>query len=214
MEISGTSLSGAASSAPAQADPRNLDKDDFLLLLVAQMENQAPLDPMEGADFVAQLATFSSVEQLTSINQGLETLALAQAGVLNGQAVGLVGKQVVFPGNSFTVGESGNAHIRYELTDPAQSIEIVAKDENGRLVEITPDLPRGSGEHDIRWQTDLPPGTYTFEINATHQSGAAINTTTFGSGRVSGVRFENGVPELIVGSGRVQSASIVEVIEE
>lgn len=52
----------------------DVDKNDFLKLLVAQLEHQDPLSPMKNEEFIAQLATFSSLEQLIAINQGIEEL--------------------------------------------------------------------------------------------------------------------------------------------
>lgn len=56
-------------------DPQNVDKDQFLQLLVAQLKNQDPLNPIDNQNFLAQLATFSSLEQLISINDGITKLA-------------------------------------------------------------------------------------------------------------------------------------------
>jgi flagellar basal-body rod modification protein FlgD len=79
MAISG--VAGVASSA--------VNKDEFLKLFVAQLKNQSPLDPLKGHEFVAQLAQFSSVEQLTSLNTSFEEefkfQQLLAGGVLTGK---------------------------------------------------------------------------------------------------------------------------------
>jgi flagellar basal-body rod modification protein FlgD len=61
----------ASGSEKKFADLQNIGKDEFLKLLVAQLENQDPLSPLKNEEFVAQLATFSSLEQLISINDGI-----------------------------------------------------------------------------------------------------------------------------------------------
>jgi len=82
----------ASSTPPASAgSPKTVDYQSFLKLLVAQMKNQDPTAPMESTDFVAQLATFSNVEQSVQINSKLEQLLqasqLAQAGSIIGRTV-------------------------------------------------------------------------------------------------------------------------------
>lgn len=75
-------LSPTASPAAAQSSPVNAtapasatpSKDTFLKLLVAQIKNQNPLSPSDGAQFLAQLAQFSQLEQLVSIREGVESL--------------------------------------------------------------------------------------------------------------------------------------------
>lgn len=77
------------------AKPRSevLGKDDFLKLLVTQLKNQDPLDPLKNEDFIAQLATFNSLEQMINLNKGFETLLSLQQIT---QASALIGKQVVY----------------------------------------------------------------------------------------------------------------------
>ena len=69
----GTTTAGAAGTIDSRAK-KNVDRDTFLTLLVAQLKNQDPLAPQEGAEFVAQLAQFNSLEQLININDRLNQL--------------------------------------------------------------------------------------------------------------------------------------------
>jgi flagellar basal-body rod modification protein FlgD len=71
---------------------QSMGKEDFLKMLVAQLKNQDPLNPMSGTDFATQLAQFSSLEQLTNLNQGITNLGLYQTSQANLQAVNLIGK--------------------------------------------------------------------------------------------------------------------------
>jgi flagellar basal-body rod modification protein FlgD len=75
VSLMGSSSANAADSSSTVSDSlNNVGKDEFLKLLVAQLQNQDPLNPMENQEFVAQLATFSSLEQLISINNGITSL--------------------------------------------------------------------------------------------------------------------------------------------
>ena len=88
----------APSSTSTTQTPKNtLGKDDFLNLLVTQMQNQDPLDPMQGTDFAAQLAQFSSLEQLTDINTNLQQSLQASellSGSINKQLVSAITARV------------------------------------------------------------------------------------------------------------------------
>lgn len=93
ISISGGAAAGdsAASRNAKRADAKLLNYDAFLKLLLAQMQNQDPLEPMKSSDYVAQLATFSQVEQSVQMNTGLS--ALLSATRLQ-QAEGLIGRTV------------------------------------------------------------------------------------------------------------------------
>ena len=74
-ETSNSNSSSDSSSSSSSTSKTEFGKDEFLKLLVAQLKNQDPLDPMDNQQFVSQLATFSSLEQLISINEGVGKLA-------------------------------------------------------------------------------------------------------------------------------------------
>ena len=85
-----SSASTASSSTPTDA----LGKDEFFKMLIAQLKNQDPLNPQDGAEFSAQLAQFSSLEQLTNLNKTLEAQGASYSALLNLQSVSMVGKEV------------------------------------------------------------------------------------------------------------------------
>ena len=84
----------------AAAGNSSLGKDDFLKILVAQLQAQDPLAPMEGQEFASQLAQFSSLEQLTNVNSNLEASQAIDLALSNSAALALIGKKVDAPGNT------------------------------------------------------------------------------------------------------------------
>ena len=98
MDIPGISSSDPFSGTTAQAAAQNLDKNAFMKLLVSQMQHQDPMSPVANEDFVAQLATFSSLEQLQGLNQNvIAMIALNQSNALLSQLTqssALIGKEV------------------------------------------------------------------------------------------------------------------------
>ncbi len=89
---------GTTGDASITRQVRELDKDAFLKLLIAQLRNQDPMNPIEDKDFIAQLATFSSLEQMQKLNTANEKAGQSQAAA---QAVALIGRQVDFASVDF-----------------------------------------------------------------------------------------------------------------
>ena len=86
----------------SQVGGNAVKKDDFLKMLVTQLQYQDPLKPMENTEFTTQLAQFSSLEQLTSINDALSQLKITSQIQDQGLAASLIGKTVEAEGSSVT----------------------------------------------------------------------------------------------------------------
>jgi len=93
MNVTGTTSAGSTSGTTTGAD-KTVNQDQFLQLFTKQLQAQDPLNPMDSANFTAQLAQFSSLEQLTNINGGLQNLLLFQGSLQNTLTTGMIGKQV------------------------------------------------------------------------------------------------------------------------
>jgi len=133
-EIPAAAISGTSESyAPEKAV---LGKEDFLKLLVEQLKNQDPLNPMESTEFTAQLAQFSSLEQLTNMNESLEYSQLYQSSINNAQAVGFIGKTVKATGDSINVKDGISNQIQFDLARDAETVNIHIYDSSDNLVNI------------------------------------------------------------------------------
>lgn len=146
-----------AQGATATADPTSsamgeMGRNEFLKLLVTQLENQNPLEPMQDTEFVAQLATFSSLEQLIDMNSRMDTVIAGQAEMVNAQALDLVGREVLLDTGGEVRLEDGEAEtIVFEMAEAATAARVDIYDESGRLVRsIEMDNPR-SGRHEVTW---------------------------------------------------------------
>lgn len=180
-----------------QALGSSMGKEDFLELLVTQLRNQDPMNPMKGQEFAAQLAQFSSVEQLININESLEAQNGNQAltkNLKNGLAADMLGTQIQAEGNSLNwTGDKVDLH--FDMDAPAAQNTLTIRDAAGQTVR-TEDLGTlGAGEQSFTWDgtnnngEEVPPGNYTYSIEAIDSNGTAVQTTTYLSGTVDRVSF-------------------------
>jgi flagellar basal-body rod modification protein FlgD len=202
MDITSATSATQTRSATTAGATQTLGENDFLKLLTAQMQAQDPLNPMDSANFAAQLAQFSSVEQLTNINTKLTNMAASQASLQNTMASDLIGKKVTVTGNKATL--NGQAVMPYTLPSDASTVAVSVYDATGALVKTAVLGQKSAGNNSYTWDgkdqngNTLPAGQYTFAVNAVGSSGQAITATTLTSGIVTGISFNNNVTSLIL----------------
>ncbi|MBT5552073.1 MAG: flagellar hook assembly protein FlgD [Nitrospina sp.] len=195
----------------------SLGKDDFLKILVAQLEAQDPLAPMEGQEFASQLAQFSSLEQLTNVNSNLETSQAFDIALSNNSAINLIGKTVDAPGNSIDL-KSGEAKtLSYSLDKDSTGTAIDIYDSTGAKVSTVDLGAQSAGLHEFVWNgrdasgAVLPAGNYTFNVTAADSSGSFVPAKTFGAGLVTDVIFEEGQAFAIVNGQKLPVNEISKV---
>jgi len=199
----------------------SMAKDDFLKLLITQLSHQDPMAPMESQDFAAQLAQFSSLEQLQSIGsnieQGIETdLILAQT-INNTMAASLIGKQAKAVGDEVTIEADGTADLTFRLNGFAQNVKITITDTNGDTIRVLDANNLSTGEHNLSWDgknsegQTVSEGTYHFKVEATDADGNTISATPLIVGNATGIRYENGRAFLLMNGQEVPFSSVVEI---
>ena len=181
-----------SSTATATSKAQSMGKEDFLKMLVAQLKNQDPLNPMSGTDFATQLAQFSSLEQLTNLNQGITNMGLYQSSQANLQAVNLIGKEVTAgKGNGF-VADGSPVNLYYDLSEDANEIQINIFDEAGVLADTVSTYDQQEGVNSMTWNNGQEKsGNYTFKVYAFDTTGATLPADTLVSGKVSAVSFRD-----------------------
>ncbi len=194
-----------------------MDKDDFLNLLVTQLQHQDPLNPTDSVEFTAQLAQFSSLEQLGNVNDNLSDLKMFQASLNNSQAVALIDKSVTAEGNSLELSDSGQTPCNFELEDDAATVAISIYDHTGNYVAEIDCENLQAGRHALPWDgTDLKgnpvtAGKYSFEVLAENARGQTVRTTTLVMGIVDRVVFENNATYLISGNQKIALGDVIQV---
>lgn len=208
----------AEANAPSQE--KEIGQDAFLQLLVAQLTNQDPMNPMDDKEMTGQLAEFSSLEQLTSINEGIESLNAAQDKTDMLSAVTYIGKHVQAKG--YTVSKNGDevSSISYGCGEAVAKIKINIYDGNGDIVRTVEAGSKQPGTYNFEWDgkdatgMEVPDGTYSVGILAEDAEGGAVMIQTEVSGEVIGVVQDGGTSYLRLRDGRYLSlANITEVVE-
>lgn len=203
-------ISGGTSSTSATA--KNIGKDEFMKLLLAQLKNQDPLKPMDGTDFAAQLAQFSSLEQLTNLNTELKSQGVNQVTMGYSQSVNMIGKEVVAQsGNTIQV-DGTTARLNYELAGDAAAVTIRIYDQQGGLVKTIEENGVKAGTKESTWEcADVAKGQYTFQVSATDLNGKSVAAATRVTGIVTAAHFKNNTITLTVNGTEMPLSSIVSV---
>lgn len=217
MNLSSIAGPGGIGAEPAtQSNSVSVQKEAFLKLLVAQMSNQDPLAPQDSEKYVEQLTQFSSLEQMMNLNDGVNNLALGQMSNNSQEAVRFVGREVVARGDELSLEADGEVPIRYQVDPEADTVTISIYGSDGKLVrqsQVPADRGGGVYEWDGRDEQGrpMPAGRYQLSIEAADAGGNPLSADTFLRGQVTGVRFDNGYPELLIGDRRLRMSDIIEV---
>jgi flagellar basal-body rod modification protein FlgD len=197
----------------------SMGKDDFLTLLVAQLQAQDPLNPMDSTDFTAQLAQFSALEQLQNVNTNLGTLGTSQAIQTNAGAVDFIGKQITALGNEVDIDDGQSSAIQFNLSGNAATVFVHIYDENGNYVRELESGALSAGQQEISWDGydyldgQVPNGTYNYEVTALDGDGQSVNVTTFVNGTVTGVNYKDGQAYLLTGNQQIPMGDVVQVLD-
>ncbi|MBG0791146.1 MAG: flagellar hook assembly protein FlgD [Desulfovibrionaceae bacterium] len=209
----------AASNTPTE-HKTSLDQDAFLTILVAQLTNQDPLNPMEDTEMTSQLAEFSSLEQLTNINAGISGLAdsMAQTDMLS--AVSFIGKEVKAEGYKISLSEGNASTIYYGFGETVSGIMMNIYDAEGAIVRTVELGSKEAGSYQYEWDGRddagnlLPDGQYGIGILGEDMEGGHVMVQTEISGVVDAVVNDGGTQYLRLKDGRYLSfLNVKEIVD-
>ncbi|MDR0219311.1 MAG: flagellar hook assembly protein FlgD [Enterobacteriaceae bacterium] len=195
-----------ASSATKKQQNSNDIKDNFLNLLVAQLKNQDPTNPMQNNELTTQLAQISTVEGIEKLNSSLGAVVGQMQGNQAMQSSQLIGRKVMIPGDKVLAGSNAEQGISistfgFELTRPAEHYTVTIKDKSGAVVRVIESKEKEvaqAGVHKILWDgknadgMDVENGAYSFTVSASYRNQALV-TQPLVSAEVNGVtRGEDG----------------------
>ncbi len=216
MRIDDITNSGNTSPPPPV---EKSSKDEFLLLLVAQLENQNPLEPQSGADFIAQLAQFASVEQSEETNVLLADMRAEQVAASSAALAGFVGKDASFHMDTLHVddAEAGIPSIGYELTSGTTNARVVVLDEEGSIVREMELGALPPGKHSLEWDGNdtlgqsVSPGNYRIEVRVDDADGNSSVVQASVSGVIDSIDFSRGYPMMRIGGALLAPANVLSI---
>jgi flagellar basal-body rod modification protein FlgD len=197
-----------------------MGKDEFLRLLVTQLRHQDPLNPLDNAEFVAQLAQFSSLEQMQNLNQQFADQAGLIRSLNNSMAAAMVGREVVVSSDNFAVSGGETPRIGVYLGSAAESVRVTLRDASGTAVRSFDLGALAAGHHSVEWDgrdaqgRALAEGGYMIEVTAADAAGEALAGYPVISGRVESVLYENGAAYFSVAGTEVPLAALLEVLQD
>ena len=231
--VSSTSQTAAAGGTLAAASSKtsagigdSVTEDRFLKLLMAQMKNQDPLNPLDNAQVtsqMAQISTVNGIEQLNNTIKAMQEATRASNSELETmQATTMVGHQIITPGNAITL-EGGSAPAAFELPAGATKVTVTIKSEAGQIIDAQElKLPDGvkswaEGMHLFNWdgkasdKSDAKPGNYTFEVKAMNER-VEVKAAPMSISTVDGVNRANGGYTVNTSRGAIDAATIKRVM--
>lgn len=203
--------------------PGEMGKNDFLKLMIAQLNYQDPLNPMDATQFSAQLAQFTTVEELQNLNTSQE--AALEANMILAQSINntlsstLIGKQVKAYIDSIRLDDGKAAGMAYNLQQAAATLTVTVRDSSGAVVRTDVVDSPSAGEGEWNWDGEddfgnrLPDGQYTVEMTASDATGNTTTITPLLRGRVEAVKYTMNGAVLVVDGNAVSFGNVMEISE-
>lgn len=196
-----------------------LDKDAFFKLMIAQMKNQDPTNPLKSHEMAAQLANFSGLEQMQNMNTTLTEMKMAQKPQENYQALNLIGKAVAGDSSKLTRSSGDREHeFKFDLPMDATEANIKVFNADGEVVRTYDMKALKKGENKITWNGQdergqkLNPGEYRFAIEAKAGEKKMAVKTDF-DGVITGINYTNEGPVLLVGNQTIKMRDVRKITD-
>ena len=205
-------------------DKGAIGKDGFMRLLLAQLRNQDPQNPLESHEFASQLAQFTAVEQLFNINAKLDRnldldIKLTQS-IGNSLATTIVGKSLRAIGNEISLDKGSASKVYITLPMSVSNVTVSIYDSNDTLIRKEDLDIRTAGDHIYIWDgknnddVEIPDGIYTFSIDATGSNGNSIPISFFMGGHITGVKFNSdNATMFLVGALNINVSDVIMITE-
>lgn len=215
-----TAPTDSAQTSGAGLSKARLDADyqSFLKLLIAQVSNQDPLEPMDSTTFVSQLAQLTQVEQAIVTNSNLESIDARLGNVEALADVQLIGRDVTVPSDRIEL-RDGAAELSYRLAGAAARVTVTIRAPDGTLLRELPGQPvTADVSHAVTWDgrdfegLPVPDGLFQVAVTATDAAGAPVAYQTTTTSRVEQLTFRDGFPLLILRNGAEAFAGSVSAV--
>jgi len=213
-----TSSSGSDSGTDSSTV---LGKDDFLQLMITKLQYQDPLNPTTDEDFIAQLAQFSSLEQMSNIADAIESSNqwdyLQMQSLNNVMSSNLIGKEVTADFSGVYFDGDSKPEVSYTLTQDASKVVFEIRDANDTLVRTLTAKDVAAGSTSIEWDGNnttgnkVDDGYYTVTATAYDSAGESFAPSLKLVGEVTGITYRDGSAFLIVNGTEIALGDVTEI---
>lgn len=207
-----TTASTASSSSVTSA----ITSQQFLNLLVTELQNQNPLDPTNSTDFINQLTSYANFDQQQTLNSNMGTLVSSLNSLLTLNSSNYIGQTVTAKTDTGTL-KDGQISFGYSLESAASDVTLSVKDSSGNTV-WTGSGTTTSGTNSFTWDGTATDGTqltdggqYTLSVSATDSTGQSVYGYTTVTGKVTSIDNSSGTPMLNIGSTSVSTSNVIGV---
>ncbi|ANH12635.1 TPA: flagellar hook assembly protein FlgD [Legionella pneumophila] len=218
--VNGSNSIGGLGLNQIDSDKRqNLGQQDFLRLMVAQVQNQDPLQPQANGEFLSQLAQFSTNDGITKMQESLQQLASSLQSNQALQASALVGRKVLVNSNTLSLGTEGDVKAAIDMAPGVSNLRAAIYTESGELIKTIPLGQPEPGFFQFSWDgTDqsnqrLASGRYTIKVTGTY-GGQEVALKTMTSANVDSVSLGQNGEDLklnVAGVGSVYLSQVRQI---
>jgi len=212
--VTNNTATSSASAATANKSTSNADAQDrFLKLLVTQMQNQDPLNPMDNAQVTSQMAQINTVTGIEKLNTTMAGMSASMASMQMLQGSSLVGHGVLFEGNQLFLNSEGKASAGYDLAAAASSVRIDVLNSSGTVIDSFTETGKAAGRQGFEWTPPEGVSTagLTFQVTATSNN-KAVNATPMMGSAVSAINTNDGGLNLELSNGMTIQYSQVKAV--
>jgi len=190
-----------------------LGQDQFLTLLVAQLQNQDPLNPADPTEFTSQLAQYSQLEQLFNLNDSMDQLTAASNSSQRYAALSLIGQEVVVEESKFALG-TDPVQIGYKIDGSVSDASLAIKNKAGKTVATLKASDLSEGNHFLTWDgkdsngNALAAGTYSITIDAENADGKSATVSPLVRSTVTGIDLSGSEAKIVTALGEYKISSL------
>ncbi len=195
---------------------RDMGKETFLKLLVAQLEHQDPLSPMDNTQFLSQLAQFSALEGINNLGTEFKAVSSGIGELKNYTASTLVGRLVKVEGGGFEfTGEP--VKLAYLLEEDASTVTVTIRDSLGKPIKKMNPQTTKRGEYEVIWDgkdqlgRTLSQGMYQIEVTAADETGNTTQAPTYIMEQIRGIKIEDNKVYVSVGGMTIPLDDVKEI---
>jgi flagellar basal-body rod modification protein FlgD len=210
-------MNGTSNSSSGGSSSVSAAQDEFMTLLVTQMKNQDPLNPMDNSQMTSQLAQLSTVSGINTLNSTVQSLLTSYQSSQTLQAASMIGQNVMTPGNTMTL-ENGAAPFGVNVTTAAGDVQVSIQDATGKTIDTMDLGAQAAGPVPLAWDGTMtgggtaPPGQYTFTVNSSSDGQNTKGAAALAYGKVTSViTGTTGVTLNVANVGAVNLSNVVQI---